>query len=353
VEITGRLKDQPMFITTRLLLPAVAGLCLVPTARAATLNQDFSTDPFQAGWRIFGDPDLFRWNSGAQHLEVTWDSTQPNSYFFHSLGTSLSRGDDFSLAFDFMLTDVESGNEPGKTGGLELAIGFLNLAVATGTNFMRGAYGGAPSLVEFDYFPAGYYDIGGIIYAVAATTTPTFIATNGFDFAPTLFAPYEVELPTNVLVHVTMMFNANGQTLATKLSTNGVPFLQLANVVLTDTNSSAFTETDDYRVDAISVSSYSSAGDPYDSVLAHGMVENIALTFPLPLDTLTGGFSNGVWQVQFVSRSNWLYTLEGTADFQSWTQVATPVAGTGGTLVLQDSNPAINRFFYRVRATRP
>ncbi len=336
-----------------LLLPALAGLLLCPNVRAAIITQDFTTDPLLDGWALFGNTNLFHWNSANRNLEVTWDSSQPNSYFYHPLGTVLSRSDDFTLQFDLLLSDIVSGNEPGKTGPLEIGLGFFNLASATGTNFMRGVFGGAPGLVEFDYFPAGYYDSGGTIYDVVPTTTPTFISTNGSDFAPTVFAPYEFELPTNVVVHVSMTYAASNQTLVTLLTTNGAPFLQLPNVVLTDTNASAFTDTDDFRVDAFSISSYSSSGDDYDSVLGHGTVGNILLSFPAPIQELTGGFSNAVWQVHFVSRSNWLYTLERASALHSWTDVSSPVAGSAGALLLQDTNPPADLGFYRVRATRP
>lgn len=321
--------------------------------RANTITEDFSADPQQGGWGIFGDTNLFHWNSTNQNLEVTWDSSQPNSYFYHPLGTVLARDDDFSLAFDLRLADIASGTEPGKTGGLEIALGFLNLAKATSPNFMRGAYGGASSLVEFDYFPAGYYDFGGSVYEVAPTTTPTFLSTNSYDFAPTVYVPYEIELPTNVLVHVLMTYSASNQTMTAQLWTNGAPFVQLPAVVLTDTNTSGFSEGDDYRVDTFAISSYSSAGDDYDSVLAHGSVDNVVLTVPEPIRDFSGTFTNGLWQSSFLSRSNWLYALQRSEDFRSWIDVSSAVAGNGTNLFLDDPAPAPAKGFYRVRAERP
>ena len=110
---------------------------------------------------MFGDTNLFDWNSTNQNLRVTWDSSQPNSYFYHPLGAQFTRYDDFSVEFDLRLNDIASGVEPGKTGPLEIGFGFLNFAGATSTNFMRGAWGGAPNVAEFDYYPSGYYDYGG------------------------------------------------------------------------------------------------------------------------------------------------------------------------------------------------
>ena len=68
---------------------------------------------------------------------------------------------------------------------------------------------------------------------------------------------------------------------------------------------------------------------------------------------MIGGFSNNVWRVQFDSRTNWLYTLERTSDFQSWTGVSPVTPGVSGTLALSDSASPASKAFYRVRANRP
>ncbi len=117
------------------------------------------------------------------------------------------------------------------------------------------------------------------------------------------------------------------------------------------------------RVDTISISSYSQAGqDTNDhgsviyagSILAHGTVDNFVVTLPPPsVQNLTGAFSNDLWQAQFISRSNWLYTLERTTNFISWTEVSAAASGNGTNLLLQDTNAPMNKSFYRVRAQRP
>ncbi len=326
-------------------------LLVAPVSRAHTINEDFAA-PFRNGWQIFGNTNLFHWNSTNQNLEVTWDSRESNSFFYRSLGTTLTRNDDFTLEFDLLLNDIASGIEPGKTTGLEIGFGLFNFATATNSSFERGVFGGAPGLVEFDYFAKGYYEFGGMTYDVDATSTPTFISTNSFDYAPTIFAPYIQELPTNQVVHVQMSFTASNQTLITLLTTNGAPFFQPPDVVLTDTNVSAFTASDDYRVDTFSISSYSSAGDDFDSVLGHGIVDNVRLSYPLPVEGLTGVLTNGIWQASFSSHNDWTYTLGRTTDFISWLSVSAAVPGNGGIMILEDSAPLPDRAFYRVRATR-
>jgi len=68
---------------------------------------------------------------------------------------------------------------------------------------------------------------------------------------------------------------------------------------------------------------------------------------------LTGGFQGGRWQVQFLSCSHWLYSLERSPDLQQWTTVITNVSGNSANLFLQDSNPPADRAFYRIGAQRP
>jgi hypothetical protein len=81
---------------------------------------------------------------------------------------------------------------------------------------------------------------------------------------------------------------------------------------------------------------------------------NFVITVPPPpIQNLTGACSNGVWQAQFCSRSNWLYVLERTSDFQSWTNICPVTCGNATNLCLQDPNPPANKAFYRLSASRP
>jgi hypothetical protein len=326
------------------------GLLATSVLNAKTVHQGFSSDPLQNGWQEFGNTNLFHWNSTNQNLEVTWDSRESNSFFYIPLGTSLTRSDDFTLEFDLLLNDIVSGIEPGKTGPLEIGFGFYNFAIATNNGFSRAF--AAADVVEFDYFPYGYYDFGGMIFDSPATATPTFISSSGTNYAPTIFAPYSVELPTNTVVHVQINFTSSNQTLTTLLTTNGSLFFQPPDVVLTNVNTSGFGALDDYLVDTFSINNYSSAGDDFDSVFGHGIVDNIVITYPLPLENFTGSFSNGVWQATFSSRTNWTYTLERTTDFQSWTSVSPTISGDGLVSALQDATTPPQNAFYRVRATR-
>ncbi len=335
-------------ITSNGWAPAAAGalllLQLLP-APAGVIQEDFSSDPNTRGWQQFCDPAAFHWDPSSQSLEVTWDSTRPNSYFFHTLGTTLAMDDDFSLAFDLRLSDIASGVAPSATGPFEIAIGFLDLAVATNGAFQRGVFGNPANLVEFDYFPAGYYGTpgGGDYFPVDPTVSPTLISSNN-QFATSFTTPLELTL--NDLFHVTLTYTASNQTLATTLLRNGQPYSPVQNTV-------AGPGFGDFRVDAVSISSYSDAGDPYDSVRAHGVVDNVVVTVP-DGPRLTGAFVGDLWQVEVVSRTNWVEVLERSADLTRWDVVSTAQPGTGATLVLIETNhPPAGALFYRASGQRP
>jgi hypothetical protein len=343
----AKLKDQSMkkmFVTLALAgLFAFVAVC----SGGTTITENFTNNPSQDGWQVYGDTNLFQWDFLNQNLDVTWDSSQPNSYFFHPLGTIMTRNDDFSIVFDLQINDIVSGTEPGKISPMELGFGFLNRADATDPGFVRAD---ASNLAELDYFPLGYYiDDTGKTNTIYPTLTPTFIST-AYDYSPSAYVPYEVTFPTGELVHVSLTYTASNRTLTATFQTNGVDCLEIPPVVLTDD----FTTDDNFDVDMFSISSYGSAGDPYDSVLAHGTIANIVVTVPPPpIQDLSGNFSNGVWQVQFISQTNWLYTLESTPDFQSWTDVSTSTSGNGTNLFLQDTSAISDKSFYRVRADPP
>jgi hypothetical protein len=330
------LKDQPM-LNVRLSVLALAGLSLVSASRAVTIVEDFSTNPLQDGWQVFGDTNLFCWNSTSRNLQVTWDSSQPNTYFYHPLGTILTRDDDFSLAFDLQLTNASASGY-----GFELAIGFLNLAEATSTNFNRSTGANSPDLVELTYFP----DVGW-----GPTVWPVFADTNS-DFNWNSASDYAIYAPNlGDWYHIVMTYTASNLTMVTTMTnfeqTSGVTIID--PVDLTSTNS-PFT---DFRVNTVSINSYQDDGWG-DSISAQGVLGNFVITVPPPpIQNLTGACSNGVWQAQFCSRSNWLYVLERTSDFQSWTNICPVTCGNATNLCLQDPNPPANKAFYRLSASRP
>ncbi len=334
------------FTLRTLLISGCVALSFPPTPATepvppTAILEDFAKDPAAAGWLVLGDTNLFHWNTANQNLEVTWDSSKPNSFFYRPLGTTLTRRRDFSLSFDLRLQDIAVGTTPNKPYTFELAIGLLNLEAAFSTNFVRGTGTSSPNLFEFDYFPDSGF---------GATVAPTIISSN-MVFASSFNAP--LELTPNDLFRVTMVFDGSAEELKTSVTRNGAPFGPIKSVVLGP-------EFTDFHVDHLAIISYSDAGqDPLfsGSIRAHGVVDNLLVTLEQPAQMdmdLAGRFVDRQWQVEFTARTAWSYTLYRTADFISWTAVATQAAGFSGKTLLADATPPAGPAqFYRLLADRP
>ena len=313
--------------------------CLVTlTGLPAIFREDFANDPAVRDWNIFGQTNLFHWNTTNQNLEATWDSSLSNTFFFRPLGIVLTKDDDFGLEFDLRLSDIAVGVNQNKASTFELAVGFLNFNAVTSTNFERGiginAVLGPRNLAEFDYFPDSGF---------GATISPTLVSSNnqfaaGFDFP--------LELTAGDGFHVAMTYTAGNRTLSTVMTRNGQSFGPIRDVKL----GASFS---DFRLDAVAINSYSDTGAD-GSILAHGVVDNLVVTTPAPpiLD-VTGRWTNTTWQVEFGSQTNWLYTLEGTKDFRTWSDLSPPTPGVDGQVVVSDTNAPCSAAYYRVRAERP
>ena len=68
---------------------------------------------------------------------------------------------------------------------------------------------------------------------------------------------------------------------------------------------------------------------------------------------LAGGFQGDRWEAQFLSCSNWLYSLERSTDLQSWTNVSANSPGNGDNLIMGDDAPPADKAFYRVLVEHP
>ncbi len=310
----------------RTLLLAFAGFSVLSAASAATFTEDFSGDPLQRGWQTFGDAGLFTWDSTNHNLAITWDSSRTNSYFFRPLGTILTTNDAFSLDFDLQLSRADAANYSSQ-----LAVGFLRLADATNTNFLRTS-GNSPNVAEFDYFPPA---------TMAASIDATLIdRSNNFYFAYTT-----TPLDNGQIYHIRLTHKAGETTLNGEVLTNGQSYASLTNVY--------GAVAADFRLDVVAIASYQDDGFG-DTILAQGTVDNFVVTIPPPpVQNFSGTIQNDLWQGQFLSQTNWTYTLERTSDFQAWTAASVAAPGNGGTMILQDKGPASGPAFYRVRAERP
>ncbi len=305
---------------------------------ATVFTNNFSADPLANGWRVFGNTNSFRWNSTNQNIDATWDSSKTNSYFYFPAGTILNRFDDFSFELDLRLNDLAGGITLGKTNAFSLNFGFQNFTNATKTTFFRGTGRNSPNLVEFAFFPdAGF---GPTIWPSVWSTNSSLSYNGDFDYTI-------LNLPTGITMHVLMAYTTSNKTVKTSITTNGVSIGSINHVVL----SSGFT---DFRVDTFALESFSDAYTT-DSLLAHGSVDNITFTVPPPpIQNFRGAFTNGQWQVEFLSRTNWNYVLERTQNFLSWTETSPRTNGTGAKIFLPDTNAIpFTTQFYRVKANRP
>src|ERR1039457_621358 len=281
---------------------AVASLFVlsVASAFAMTFTENFTSDPSLDGWQVFGNPDLFHWESANQNVAVTWNSTNANSYFYHPLGITLNSASNFMFAVDFTLQDIAIGTTPGKPQNFQVAFGLLNLAEATNDGFIVGTGYSAPDILELDYFPDSGYG--------ASVTTP--IISSGNHFAPGGFT-YPPELVPGALYHAVLIFN----------------------------------------VDTPSINCYSDAGQDTNeyfgviyagSIVAHGSVNNLFFATPLPVTQI---IITAPCSIQFSSTTNWNYVLERTADFQSGRGVPLVTIGAKGTFTLPDTNPPVDKAF--------
>jgi hypothetical protein len=300
---------------------------LIAANAATTFSEDFSANPFGRGWKVFGETNLFQWDAGAQQMQVTWDSSKSNSYFYHAIGTICAWPDDFSLQFDIRIDDITNN------GAFEVCVGFINTSNAFATNFFRGTGRDSPNLVEFAYFPA-FDTFAPTISQVVASTNSTFLFNHD----------NLLDLTAGAWFHVEMVYSATNHHLTTSTWQDGSLYgsPQVINVAATR----------DFRVGAVSISSYSDQKAD-GSLLAHGAIDNITFTVPdSPVAGLTGRIFNGQYQARFGSLPNWVYFLERSSDLTAWTQLPGSVAGTGGIVQLVDNAPPGNGSFYRVKAVR-
>ena len=313
-------------------LLALAGSLVLTAARsgAATLLEDFSTEPLQNGWQIFGDTNLFHWDATNQVLDVTWDSSQTNSYFFHPLGVTLTTNDSFCVEFDLQLNDAVAAQY-----GNEVAIGLFHLSDATSPDFNRA--NGPQNLIEFDYTPAIHYGGYDEPDTIQATLKDSQLGYAGFCWAFDYLT-----LSPGTTYRVLLIHRAGETAISGDVYANGQRLSTLRNA-------NNYGPVGNFQLDTLSVSSFQDDGFG-DTLLAHGTVGRLVFATPLPVGVIK---TTAPGQVQFASDTSWIYTLEQTADFQTWMTAAPAFFGNGTNLILQATNPPAGRSFFRIRAELP
>jgi len=149
-------------------------------------------------------------------------------------------------------------------------------------------------------------------------------------------------------MHVSMNYTAANQTCVLTITTNGAAVVAPVEAVL----NAPGVYFGDYHLDTFAVESYSDTGSG-GSLLAHGTIGNVVLVLPPPPVTfLQPALVNGVGQVEFASRTGWNYVLQSSANLETWLAAGPAATGTGGNLILQDTNSPQQHQFYRVNAVR-
>jgi hypothetical protein len=306
------------------------------SAAGFNLQEDFSGDPAARGWRTFGDASLFQWDADAGRLDVTWDSSRPNSYFHLPLGTTLRKTNEFEFAFTVRLDSVLVGTTEGKPYMFEVALGLLNFAGATKESFLRGTGFSSPNVVEWDYFPDSGF---------GATISSTIISEE-HQWASSFNSP--VPLETGIEYRFRLLYTPENQRLRTTMQT-GSTLTTLQDVELK-------AGYDDFSVDTLAVMSYSDAGqDPQfaGSIRAAGLVDDLRFAAPPPpVVGFRGWLEQGAWHAAFSGRPDFDYVLLASPDLGTWLPVTTAVSGTGGEQVLTDPRPLAGHAFYRLQANR-
>jgi hypothetical protein len=299
--------------------------------------EEFRSNPLTNGWKIFGQTNLFAWNPTNQNLEVRWDSSQSNSYFYKPLGRTLTRDNErFSVYFDLRLRDIAIGTTTNKPYTFQIAVGLLNFQQATSPGFLRGSGFDSPNIFEFDYFPDSGF---------GATISPTVISSNN-QFATTFILQ---EMTTNDLFRIGLRLNEND--VVTSVFRNGGFYAGASFEFPPD-----FT---DFSVDTVAIASYSDEGQFPDfagSILANGTVDNVIVaTDPIPLNmNFTGRFENGNWRMDFDTLPDWTYSIYRTEDFIGSSFVGSYVSTNYGRATITHTNPPMSGAqIYKLSAFRP
>lgn len=332
----------------RVAIQLLLALALILSRRAPAavmLTEDFAAEPSARGWEAFGQTNLFQWDNTNRQLLVTWDSSKSNSYFHRPLGDILTKSDDFALAFDLRLDSVAVGLTPEKPSTFQLAVALCNLAQATRTNLAAGsgtsATTGLRSSVEFNYFPGADFD---------PTSACIVVSSNNGSYSQFLFShDFPLEFDTGIWHRISLAYTASNRALTLSKTRAGAAF----GVTQTITLGAGFT---DFRLDTLAIASYHDAGQfpPAGSILAHGAVDNFTVTLPdPPVTQLQPALTNSTATVRFLSRSNWLYTLQHSADLASWTNLPATITGNGAFVQLTNTGATAAKSFYRVNAERP
>lgn len=309
-------------------------------APAAVHVEDFATDPEARGWRVHGDPSPFAWDALNAQLEVTWDSTRPNAFFFRPLDTVLTRSDDFRMAATLRVSELATSS-PQET--FQIAFGLLRRTDAFRTNFFRGAgihpLHGARNLVEFAYFPASE--------TIAPTFSAVAVGTNYTRWATVDLFPLELILDEPFRVEV--RFRKEGQVLSLRVQRDGEPYGTREQVLATGLG--------DFRLDAFAIAAYSGEHQPAGyggQIRARGSVDDVEIETPDPprlaIELVRTPTAN---QVSLPVLEGWRPRLQRSRDLQGWDNLPIEAIEASARWIFEDREVLTHATWYRVELQRP
>ena len=256
-------------------IDALASTQATESQGSQLILETFETSPAERGWESIGNASLFSWDADGQRLMAEWDSSQPNSYFAHSLGRPIDVTDSFSIEFDLSFQSIEIGTTTDKPYTFPIAIGLIDLTQATREDYFRGTgidvVHGPKGVAEWNYLPDSGF---------GATVSSGLISQdNQWAFQNT----FPLELSPGTAYHINMQFHAETGTLTTAMTADGLPFGPILDAKL-DTIfgnplEGGFTSLE---VDTFAISSYSDKGQSppefAGSIRARGFLDNIKVS---------------------------------------------------------------------------
>ncbi len=277
---------------------------------ATNFKETFSSHPDLRGWQVKGRTELFTWNEVQQSLQVTWDSSHPNSFFYLPLPFILTEKSDFSFSFDLVLDEVRAGISVEKPSTFEIAFGLFHQEHAFGPNYIRGTGRHTPNLVEWNYFP----DADPITPTVTAAVISDLnqFVTDGF--------VNQIEMLPRVLYHISAVFQTRDRILTLNMTADGQSFGQSAHVVLPK-------QFAGFTIDAFGITSYSDDGQPSPyagSIFAQGKLDNLELRItPVRPKIQMVRINSETSQVSFLAEPGEHYVIESSTDLNQWRELDT------------------------------
>ncbi len=334
----------------RLDLDAVSIVSPQGPVPAEKFVEDFASDPLVDGrWQVHGEPSLFEWNSAMERLEVTWDSSHPNSFLYLPLDQTLNKEHSFTLRFTLELDQLEIGVDPEKKFTFPMALGLMHMEEGLRADYYRGSgmheTFGPRGLVEWSY----HADSG-----FGATLSSGFVS---LDNQWAMQNTFPLELVMGAVYEVILDYDSREQSLTTTMTENNLPFGPIQKASLDAFYGAPLDGFTEFGVDALVIASYSDLGQPSPefagSLLASGWVDQMTLRTGEGIEGVEIRTGEVVTEVELDAIEGASYWLEKTSDFVRWETRGFLKSDQTASQTISDLGEEDPLGFYRVRALTP